>query len=124
MKGAGSVPTRAGGQFLAFAERDIAPPELGQVIEDAAADDSASDDKYPDVALHGIYLKAIGAGQARRFLVVRWIYLGDPVRVRWAPSGGGSATTYKVYTAAQRPESGRAMGCVNVSFRRFGSDQR
>jgi hypothetical protein len=102
VKGAGSVPTRAGGQFFAFAQRDIPPPELGQVVEDAAADDSASDDKYPDVALHGIlfpmmdlildnasafagrrqpdtgagpsrYLKATGAGEARRFLVVRWI---------------------------------------------------
>ena len=57
VKGAGSVPTRAGGQFLAFTERDIPPPELGQVVEDAAADDSASDDKYPDVALHGILLR-------------------------------------------------------------------
>src|SRR5271166_3434423 len=52
VKGAGGVPTRAGGQFLAFAERDVPPPEFGQVVEDTAADDTASDDKYPDVALH------------------------------------------------------------------------
>ena len=58
VKGAGSVPTRTGGQFLAFTERNIPPPELGPwVVEDAAADDSASDDKNPDVALHGILLR-------------------------------------------------------------------
>src|SRR6202034_2925549 len=66
VKGAGSVPTRAGGQFLAFAKRDIPPPELGQVIEDAAADDSASDDKYPDVALHEIPLDNATAFAGRR----------------------------------------------------------
>ena len=42
----GGVPGRAAGQRTLLEEHDVGPPELGQVVGDAAADDPAADDDH------------------------------------------------------------------------------
>ena len=54
MEGAGRVPARAGGQFLALAKRNVAPAELRQVVEHTAADDAAAYDQHLHMALHRV----------------------------------------------------------------------
>ena len=46
------VPGRARGQLVALDQDDVAPAELGQVIEHAAADDAAADDGHLDMGFH------------------------------------------------------------------------
>ncbi len=50
---AGGMPARPGGQHVALDDGDVGPAELGQVVEDAGADDSTPDDNYPVLRLHG-----------------------------------------------------------------------
>ena len=46
------VPGRAGGQLIALEQHDVAPAELGQVVEHAAADDPAADHHHPRLGPH------------------------------------------------------------------------
>ena len=59
MERARRVPARSGGQFPAFAKRHIAPAELRQMVEHAAADDAAADDQHLHMGLHRVGFAAI-----------------------------------------------------------------
>jgi hypothetical protein len=45
MEAARGMPTRTGGELLALAQCDILPAQLGQMVEDTAADDTAADNE-------------------------------------------------------------------------------
>ena len=60
MKRSRRVPARSGGQFFAFAERDIPPAELRQMVQNAAADNTAADDQRLDMAFHQFRIPVIG----------------------------------------------------------------
>jgi hypothetical protein len=43
---AGGVPRGPGGQLLALQQHDVGPTRFGEVVQDAGADDTASDDHH------------------------------------------------------------------------------
>lgn len=52
VEAAGGVPARSGGQLLAFAQHDVGPAHLRQVIQHTAPDHASSDNDDPCVRLH------------------------------------------------------------------------
>ena len=49
----GGMPCRSGGQLVSLQDDDVTPPSLGQVVCDAAADDSTPNDDHARVAGNG-----------------------------------------------------------------------
>ncbi len=47
------MPGGAGGEFRTLEQNDIAPAELGQMVEDRTSDDTATDDDNSSMAFHG-----------------------------------------------------------------------
>jgi hypothetical protein len=47
------VPTRPGRKFLALAQDNVVPAQLGEVVQNAAPDHTAADYNYLSMSLHG-----------------------------------------------------------------------
>ena len=59
------MPGGAGGELGALQQDDVLPAVPGEVVEDAATDDSAADDGHSDVRFHATGLRLTGVGGRR-----------------------------------------------------------
>ena len=65
MHAARRMPGGAGGELGALEQDDVLPAVPGEVVEDAATDDSSADDSHSDMRFHASGLRLIGVGGRR-----------------------------------------------------------